>query len=213
MTDLVAEPLVCAVAEQHPGVNLRLVTAYSGHLQRWLDDGDIDVTLLYNLKSSRDLNVAPVARERLWVAAPADADLDAEAPIDLRAVGNRPLVVPGPGHGLRVLIDEAAARADVDPQIVVETNSMHVQKRLVRAGHGWTILPGIGIAEDVASGRLSGAPLRDPAAFRDIVMAVPRFVRTRPAVDAIAKMMMEQLYRAIQSGAWPSATWRSTPAT
>jgi DNA-binding transcriptional LysR family regulator len=47
--DLLTEPLVSAVLRLHPGIELRVLTAYSGHLQQWLDDGDLDVSLLYNL--------------------------------------------------------------------------------------------------------------------------------------------------------------------
>lgn len=39
-TDLLAEPLVSAIAREQPGIELRLMTAYSGYLQQWLDDGD-----------------------------------------------------------------------------------------------------------------------------------------------------------------------------
>src|SRR5580700_6093144 len=34
--ELLAEPLVSAVLRRHPGVELRVLTAYSGHLQQWL---------------------------------------------------------------------------------------------------------------------------------------------------------------------------------
>lgn len=37
-TDLPAGPLVSAVARDRPGIELPLMTAYSGHLQQWLDD-------------------------------------------------------------------------------------------------------------------------------------------------------------------------------
>lgn len=47
---------------------------------------------------------------------------------------------------------------------------MSLQKRLVQEGHGWTILPGVGIATDVASGSLSAAPLSDPEVWRTIVL-------------------------------------------
>ncbi|MFF4756819.1 LysR substrate-binding domain-containing protein [Streptomyces sp. NPDC002514] len=46
--------------------------------------------------------------------------------------------------------------------VAVQTNSIPVQKQLVLAGHGWTVLPGLGIAEDVANGTLSAAPLAKP---------------------------------------------------
>ncbi|GDY40257.1 hypothetical protein SANT12839_011390 [Streptomyces antimycoticus] len=58
-TDLLAEPLVSALARDHPGIELRLMTAYSGHLQQWLDDGDLDLTLLYNLADTPSLNLRP----------------------------------------------------------------------------------------------------------------------------------------------------------
>ena len=35
--DLLARPLVSAILHDHPGIELRVLTAYSGHLQRWLD--------------------------------------------------------------------------------------------------------------------------------------------------------------------------------
>ncbi|WP_039940451.1 helix-turn-helix domain-containing protein [Streptomyces himastatinicus] len=64
-TDLLAEPLVPALALDQPGIDLRLMTAYSGHLQQWLDDGDLDLTLLYNLASTPD-GAAPLCEPDVW---------------------------------------------------------------------------------------------------------------------------------------------------
>jgi DNA-binding transcriptional LysR family regulator len=204
MTDLVAEPLVSQVATAHPGIGLRLTTGYSGHLQQWLDEGVLDLTLVYNLRSRPGLNVRPIAREPLWVVGPASVELGVDA-VDLSVVGGHPLILPAGGHGLRILIDQAASRANVLLAVATETNSMRVQKQLVLAGHGWTVLPGIGVAEDVAAGRLWGAPLSD--AYRDVVLAVPRDVRPRPAVEAVTGILAEQLHAAVESGRWPAATW------
>jgi LysR family nitrogen assimilation transcriptional regulator len=208
MTDLVAEPLVSTVSAAHPGIKLRLLTAYSGYLQHWVDDGDLDLTLLYNLKGTHGLNVRPIARELLWAVAPTDAGLVGEEPVDMALVAEQPLVLPGAGHGLRVLIDQAASRAGVTPTIAIETNSMRVQKQLVVAGHGWTILPGIGVSDDVAAGLLSGASLSDHAAYRDVVVALPRNVGRKPAVAAVATIMIQQMRTAVDDGRWPSATWQ-----
>ncbi len=213
MTDLIAAPLVSELAADHPGIELRLMTAYSGHLQEWLDEGILDLTLLYNLRSTPALNVVRVAREQLWVVAPPGAGLHLEVPITLAAAVDHPLVLPGAGHGLRTLIDEAAARAHVAPAIPVETNSMRVQKQLVLAGHGWTILPGIGAADDVEAGVLSAAPLSDPEAFRDVVLAVRRDRRTPTVVETVREALIRQLHRAVVAGNWPSASWRGASPT
>ncbi|TXS49038.1 LysR family transcriptional regulator [Streptomyces sp. uw30] len=203
--DLLAAPLVSAVAQNHPGIELRLMTAYSGHLQQWLDDGDLDLTLLYNLDSTPSLNARPLVREQLWAVAPGSAGLRADRPVPFVEAAAHPLVMPAPGHALRALIDAAAARAGAAMDIVVQTNSMRVQKQLVLAGHGWTILPGIGIAEDVANGTLSAAPLCEPDVWRSIVLATPRSGRTPPAVEVVARELVRQINTAVSEGRWPSA--------
>ncbi|MGW6456494.1 LysR family transcriptional regulator [Streptomyces sp. NPDC055078] len=206
--DLLAEPLVTAVRHDHPGVELRLMTAYSGHLQQWLDDGDLDLTLLYNLDSTPSLHARPLVRERLWAVAPPEAGLRADQPVVFARVAAHPIVMPAPGHALRAVIEAAAARAGAELQVAVQTNSMRVQKRLALAGHGWTILPGGGIAEDVAQGRLSAAPLCEPDVWRSIVLGTPRFRRSPQAVEVIARTLVDQIRLAVTGGRWPSAQLR-----
>ncbi|MFE1795896.1 LysR family transcriptional regulator [Streptomyces sp. NPDC059517] len=204
-SDLLAGSLVSALAQHHPGVQLRLMTAYSGHLQQWLDDGDLDLTLLYNLDSTPSLNARPLVRERLWAVAPASAALRADRPVPFAEAAEHPLVMPTSGHALRSLIDAAAARAGAGLNVVAQTNSMRVQKQLVRAGHGWTVLPGLGIAEDVARGEVSAAPLSEPDVWRSIVLGTPRSGRTPPAVEVVARELVHQINSAVSQGRWPSA--------
>ncbi|MFJ3780088.1 LysR family transcriptional regulator [Streptomyces sp. NPDC090075] len=205
ISDLLAETLVTAIARDHPGVELRLMTAYSGHLQQWLDQGDVDLTLLYDLNSTPSLHALPLARERLWVVAPASAGLRNDRPVPFREAASHPLVMPTQGHGLRSLIDAAAVRAGSSMDIVVQTNSMRVQKQLVLAGHGWTVLPGVGIAEDVVHGTLSAAPLSEPDVWRSIALVTPRAGRTPAAVKVVAGELIQQVNSAVAQGRWPSA--------
>jgi LysR family nitrogen assimilation transcriptional regulator len=203
--ELLAEPLVAAVGREHPGITLRVITAYSGYLQRWLDDGDLDLSLLYNLSSTPSLNVTPLVREKLWAVAPPSSDLHAQHPARFADAAANPLVMPASGHGLRALIDSASASAKIKVSVSVETNSMNMQKRLVRAGHGWTILPGVGIAHDIATGALNAAPLCEPEVWRSIVLGRPRAGRVSPAVEAVARELSRQVRAAVHEGRWPSA--------
>lgn len=95
--DLLAEPLVSAVTRDHPGVELRLLTAYSGHLQQRLDEGDLDLALFYNLDSTPSLNALPLVRERLWAVAPPAAGLRADRPVPV-AEDVALLAARVPGH-------------------------------------------------------------------------------------------------------------------
>jgi LysR family nitrogen assimilation transcriptional regulator len=205
VSDLLAEPLVTRIATRYPGVRLRLVTAYSGHLQQWLDQGDVDLSLLYNLRSTAGLRARPILRESLWAVAPAGAGLAEHTPIPFAQVAQHPLVMPATGHGLRTLIDAAAARAQVDMHVAAETNSLHVQKKLVLAGHGWTILPSIGASADVLRGTLSAAPVTAPEISRSIVLALPQRTRTPPAVDAVVADLLALIEELVETGSWPGS--------
>lgn len=201
--DVVAERLVTSLAHTHPGVELRLLTAYSGHLQQWLDQGDLDLSLLYNLSDLPSLNTSPVIEEELWVVAPASAGLNPREPVPFLRLGEHPLVMPASGHALRSLVDTGAARSGTTMRVATQTNSMRLQKHLVMAGHGWTVLPGVGIADDVAAGTLSAAPLCEPDITRSIALAMPRSGRTTPAIEVVAQGLHTQIREAVADGRWP----------
>jgi LysR family transcriptional regulator, nitrogen assimilation regulatory protein len=184
--DVLAEPLATAVVSRHPGIELRILTAYSGYLRDWLDSGDIDMSLLYNLDDTASLSVVPLLREPLWAVAPPGAGLSPSSPVPWEKVLAQPLVLPVTGHGLRALIDQARSELTAQPRVTMQTNSMRLQKKLVLAGHGWTVLPAAGVAGDVAAGIFSGAPLTAPEMVRSVVLGLHRGRRTPPPVDAVA---------------------------
>jgi DNA-binding transcriptional LysR family regulator len=104
-----------------------------------------------------------------------------------------------------VLVDQAVARAQVEFDVPVQTNSMTLQKQLVRHGHGWTILPGAGVAADVAAGLLSAAPLSQPEVWRSLVIGAARAGLVTPAAQAVASHLTREARAAADRGAWPSA--------
>ncbi|MBE3001535.1 LysR family transcriptional regulator [Nocardiopsis sp. HNM0947] len=204
--DLLAPHLVRGLAELHPGVELRLMSGYSGHLQRWLDDGDVDLSLLYDLAATPSLSVTPLAEENLWLVAPPEAGLSPERPLPWAQAWRHPLVLPVAGHGLRVLIDRARPDDGTGPTVVTEVNAMRIQKALVEAGQGWTVLPAAGVAPDIAAGTLSGAPLTGPEVSRSVVLGLPLGRRVPPAVRAVAAHVADVARELVASGAWPGAS-------
>jgi DNA-binding transcriptional LysR family regulator len=215
VTDLVAEPLVTAVRRAHPDIELRLYTAFAGHLRRWLYDGELDMALLFGMTDPTALRVLPVASEQLWAVAPSTAGLHADRPLGFAEIAKHPLVVPARGNALRTLVDEIAVRAGVDITISVETNATRVQKQLVAAGHGWALLPPLCVADELPSNTFTIAPLADEAAMRELVLATPRSNRSTRASQAVAGFLLKILHRAALDGRWPSVTWhldsQSTP--
>jgi DNA-binding transcriptional LysR family regulator len=202
---LLSVPMVSAVTERHPGVRLRVVTGYGGHLSRWLEAGDVDVALTYNQPPAAALDVKPLLEEDRWaVAPPAEGQLASEG-VDLRDLLRRSLVMPSPPHGIRSLVESAAARIGLALDITVETNDAGVQRQLVQGGLGWTVLPGIMVADEAAGGTLNAAPIVNPGIPRRIVLARPTGSRSTSAVRMVAEVLEETVRSLIDAGKWPSA--------
>ncbi len=206
LLDLIVPTLVDSIAEKFPGVELHLLSGVSRDLQGWLDDGIVDVALLYNVSDTTAMRVMPLLNERLWAVAPPGAGLLPTDECTWQQVLQERLILPIVGHGLRTLIDKARVDIPLEPKIIVETNSMSVQKQMVLAGRGWAILPAAGVARDVQQGRLSGAPLSEPSVSRSVVIGLPRTARVPRAVEAVATDLLRVSRRLVLSGEWPSAT-------
>lgn len=205
LVGIVVTPLVAAVAAAHPGIDLRLQSAYSGYLQRWVETGDVDLSLLYNHDSTPAMPVLPLVEDSLWLVGSAGAGLRADTPARWAELSGRPLVLPQVGHGLRGLIDRALDETwDIGPEVVAETNSMAVQKQLVFGGSTYTVLPASGVAKEISDGVLSGAPLIEPEVRRTVVLGLPRRMRGVPQVEAVVKLLLLVTQQLTASGEWPA---------
>jgi DNA-binding transcriptional LysR family regulator len=182
---MVTLPLVEAMTERHPNATLRGVSAYSRFLHDWLRRGDIDIAVLYDVGSTRTLRTEPLLDEELHLVGPAGAGLAVDRPVRFADLAGEALLLPSRGHGLRDLVDDAAASAGVEISVRIEADSYSILKDLVRAGHGRAILPLAPILADVAPRRALARPTdrADPGATpraRDVGRAFghpPRRVR------------------------------------
>lgn len=205
--DLIADPLVKAVAKTYPGVRMRIAMGYAGTLAQWLESGEVDAALLYGVARSPGLHIQPLIEEALWVMGPPSARLRKDRPVALASLAGKPLILPSPPHGIRTLVDHACAVSHVELTVVAETNAMSVQKNLVIGGHGLTILPAIAVADDMTHKLVSTAPLSDPKITRTIVLALPANRAVGRPVRRVVDLLVQCVKEATERGAWFEARW------
>ncbi|AHG65144.1 LysR family transcriptional regulator [Advenella mimigardefordensis] len=206
-SDLLSSMLLRRLQQQYPEIRITITAGYAGHLQEWLEVGEIDVALLYAAKLSSSLNVQPLVQEKLWFVSLPGNGLRPDKPVTLNRMADKPIILPSRPHGLRVLVDRVGRENNLQLHVVAETNSMSVQKRLVLDGHGYTILPSIAIAEELALGHLEAAPLTDAGLSRTIVLARSRERNMTMSVKCVMQTLSECIRTGIENGGWAHAQW------
>jgi DNA-binding transcriptional LysR family regulator len=206
-SDLLATMLATEVARRYPRIRLRLTIGYAGHLQDWLEAGDVDAALLYSRKETPALHAKELLEESLWVVAPPSAKLSRSRPLTLARVARKPFILPAAPQGLRAVIEHAAAQAGLTLQVFAETNALGVQKELVAQGHGWTILPAVGVAREVEQGLLSAAPLASPGLKRTVVLAAPSSRQATPPTRCVTSVLVDCVKATFDQHRWPDARW------
>jgi LysR family nitrogen assimilation transcriptional regulator len=156
VSELLAAPLIEAAMERYRDVRIRVVEAMSGYILEWLRQGKVDLAMIYSTSDPRGLAVHHGLSEEICLFASTDMAgvSDLRRPVvALEEAAALPLVVPGPGHGLRDLIEEAAVAAGVAIDPAVEIDSYSQIKKLVLRGLGYGILPLMAVNREAAAGR------------------------------------------------------------
>jgi DNA-binding transcriptional LysR family regulator len=173
VAEIVTVPLVQTIRQAHPHLNVRLSAAFSGHMLNFLQRGEIDIAVIYNLPAIRSLKIDPVLVENLLLVGAGERGLRLDRAIPFSDLSQERLILPSAGHRLRDIIDDCARQAGLDLSSAIETDSFQSMINLVRAGLGSTVLPLAPLYSLVERCELSVSPLVDPTPSRKLVIAYP----------------------------------------
>ena len=198
-------PLVRIFRGRYPGVALRVVEVYSAHVHEWLSSARIDVGLAYDAPlANRNLVTEHLWDENLCLVGPGDGvgggGVGPDFPFP--RLGEVPLMLPGRPHGLRLLVDTAAARHDLVLKVDLEVDSLTTTKELVQDGTGYTILPLAAVHREVETGRMSARRLSGPPLMRTVVLATAAQRARSMAVEALVTAIRSVVEEFATRGKW-----------
>ncbi len=200
--DVLSSRIVNRFMSKYPMVRLRIVPAFTGHLLEWLQRGEIDIAIMYTHEKQKDLKTFPLIMEDLFLVGHRDAGLSKHIAVSFKELANIKLILPGPGHSLRQLIEREAAIAQVDLDVPVEADSLQTLKDLCKSGLGHTILPLAPIHEQVTAGELTIAPIVEPTLSRKLIVAQPLSRPSTNAVEKFAGELQTEVAEMVESGVW-----------
>ena len=216
INDLFIIRLVERVARTLPQVTMRLVEGYSGHLIEWLQRGDLDISFLYGPAANLHLRCKELLFEDIVLISPPESLPALSERISLTDITHLPLVLPTRPHGIRILIDHAAAKAGVSLNIAVKGDAYNVLKSLVVNGHYHSFIPLSSVREEVEAGKLEARIFKDPEIRRHLVLGMSPDRSNTRATNAVIAILVGEIADMIAEGTWkavPVATLTDAPST
>lgn len=199
---VLAGPLARSVVSHAPNVSLRVVEGYGAHLIDWLQRGEIDIALLYGPASDLRLNAEELLIEDIMLVGPPGSGLKPEKPVAFAGLAELPLILPSHPHGLRVVIDNAAAKARSPINVRFQADSFLLMKELVESGLGYTLLPMSAISREVDAARLTYAPVESPRVTRQLVLATQPGQAATRASRVLGTLVRREIAGLVRSGRW-----------
>ena len=203
-----APELIARYRLQCPKVSLQVFAALSGFIYDWLAEGRVDLALVHNPPRARDIVTRPLLVEDLYVIAPA-ANRMARLPknqrtlprqFHLKDIGELPLILPGRPHGLRLFIEEVAAREGLRLSIL-EVDSLEIIKTLVEHGLGFSVVSYNAAQSEVKRRVLRAVPIAAPGISWTLALAMTERQPSRGAVELI-RLIEELVREMVTQGVW-----------
>ena len=199
---VISARLARRTVDKYPGISLCIVESYSGHLMEWLHRGEMDLALIYGPSSDLHLTVQSLGRDTIVAVGPRGSGLAQKKQVDIGWLLRQRLVLPSHSHGLRALIEHAAAKKKLKLDVKLEADSFRVLTSLVEEGLGYTLLPPSSVRNEVASGRLETAAIAKPAPMRELTLASPIDHPGSTAITLIAELIRDELSACREEGLW-----------
>ena len=205
VSEILAAPLIEAARARYPDVRIRVVEAMSGYILEWLKRGEVDLAMIYSTSDPRGLAVHHGLSEEICLFASPSLEGQsslAGSSISLRHAARLPLVVPGPRHGLRELIENVALSVRVTISPAVEIDSYSQIKKLVLRGLGYGILPRMAVQKEAEAGIFRVWQFTRPAITRKVYLA---YSTERPLLNApraIGQLSWEILRQLVHDTVW-----------
>lgn len=138
-----AGPLLVELAEKHPDVVLNVSDSFGHVLSELVIAGRLDMALIYSFGAIKGARLQPLFREEMLLVAPRTLALPGNAgqPLEVGALQDVRLLMPGRYHFLRKQIEASFAHARLTPKVAAEIESVSTLQTALEQGIGATIVP------------------------------------------------------------------------
>jgi DNA-binding transcriptional LysR family regulator len=173
MTRCMLAPVLDSFTSAHPNIVIRIVEGYSAPLTQQVRSGELDFAIVPALPALSGLKSRIFLRTPEVLVTGHSSRRVHGKPISLRELGPLKIVLPSRMNTRRQSFENYCGDNGIEISRLIEMDAMLGTLDFVARSDWLTVLPGIMMAIDDASGRLKTHPIADPPFSLDLVLIEP----------------------------------------
>jgi LysR family nitrogen assimilation transcriptional regulator len=195
-------PLLRAVLSKYPALKLSLTESLSGATLMHLMASEVDLALVYNPPSEKDLVAEAVLEEQMFCVGTQRLVGKSRAPISFEDLTRLPLMTLVHGLSSRALLDDPVLLKRLEANAILHLNSITGMTGALLAGLGCAVATKLFAQEYLADGRLVAREVVDPKLTRTLYLCR---LRNRPmtyAMEEMRRLILALIADRVGQGAW-----------
>lgn len=191
-----AHPLLTHVFKrlhiEYPKIRLDIREGQGGELDALLDTASVDLAILFRYQKPMGLDEFLLGTASTYLVSSPNFPRFLGDKIDFKCLENLPLVLPRNSSHWRAILDETARSKGITLSVVVEADSLRIQKEIIAGNpHLYALLGSLSIDVELRSGRLRGTKVVNPDLKRYVTLAYPKQGQFTEASRIVAKLITE----------------------
>jgi LysR family transcriptional regulator, nitrogen assimilation regulatory protein len=187
------------IAARYPEIHLLVCEGYSETMLEWVIAGQLDIAII-NTPAPR---LPPTARhildEEMMLAHGAGNKLALPKVVSFDQLEGLDIVIPSRRHGLRRILDDAAAKAGFSLKPRLEIDTLSAICEVIATTDLVTVLPGIVLQSTLSAGRIKARRLHNPSIVRSVAWVTNPRRSVSAAMSAVMEIIAEDLTKAAAS--------------
>jgi DNA-binding transcriptional LysR family regulator len=175
------------IAARYPEIQLLICEGYTDTLIDWVVSGELDIAIINMPSRKIPLTAHHILNEEMMLARRTDNEMQIRKTVSFKRLEGLDMVIPSRRHGLRMILDNAAAAAGFILKPRLEVDTLSAVCEIVAATEMVTVLPGIALTPLLSAGRIRAQIISRPAISR----AVGWVTNPRRVVSGAASAVME----------------------
>ncbi len=141
-------PILMAFHHCFPSLEISVIEGGTLSLQKMLENGQLDLSIIMPLTSSDQLETRTLVREQMLVAVAREHALAKRKNVTAKQFFREELALFHPGYIHRKIIDELAEKSGNKPKVIFETNLIPLIKSIIKQGFSISTLLAMALEDE-----------------------------------------------------------------